>query len=230
MQAVAVSSACSAFAGAAVASKAQSVARFAPKASKAARKVTVMAAGSNPVSAGYARALLETAAEKNALADVHRDVECLSKVLSTNTDLLNFLSNPIISEAQKKKLFKTVVSEAGLNQYTSNFVNVLVDKKRADRLVEILDEFQSQYFSLTETQLAKVVSAVELETAEQGLIAQKLQAMTGAKNIKLQVVVDESLIAGFKAWPEVQFPRGWVFLSCTQRFVLSWVGGRTKEL
>lgn len=42
-----------------------------------------------------------------------------------------------------------------------------------------------------------VKSAVKLEEPQQFLIAKKLQELTGAKNIKIKPVIDESLIAGF---------------------------------
>ena len=46
-------------------------------------------------------------------------------------------------------------------------------------------------------QVATLKSAVKLEQEQQFLIAKKLQELTGAKNIKLKPIVDESLIAGF---------------------------------
>jgi F-type H+-transporting ATPase subunit delta len=38
---------------------------------------------------------------------------------------------------------------------------------------------------------------VKLEEPQQFLIAKKLQELTGAKNIKIKPVIDETLIAGF---------------------------------
>lgn len=45
--------------------------------------------------------------------------------------------------------------------------------------------------------MATVTSAVQLDEDEQFQIAQKLQELSGAKNIKLKPVLDPSLIAGF---------------------------------
>ena len=43
-----------------------------------------------------------------------------------------------------------------------------------------------------------LTSAIQLDEEEQYKIAEKLQQITGAKNIKLKPVLDPSLIAGFK--------------------------------
>merc|ERR1719183_2709832 len=61
----------------------------------------------------------------------------------------------------------------------------------------ILEEFETLYCEVTETQVATVTSAVQLENEQQFLIAKKLQELTGAKNIKLKPEIDEDLIAGF---------------------------------
>ena len=46
-------------------------------------------------------------------------------------------------------------------------------------------------------QVAVLRSAVQMEQEQHFLIAKKLQELTGAKNIKLKPVIDETLIAGF---------------------------------
>ena len=50
---------------------------------------------------------------------------------------------------------------------------------------------------MSNLQVAILRSAVKLEQEQQFLIARKLQELTGAKNIKIKPIVDESLIAGF---------------------------------
>eukprot|EP00898_Chlorokybus_atmophyticus_P000486 jgi/Chlat1/1438/Chrsp12S01998 len=161
----------------------------------ATRKATVMKA--DTVAGGYAQALLEAAQASNSLDDVHRDVDYLDSLIKKDEAFASFITNPIASDEDKKSILKTVATEAGLNPFTSNFLQLLVDKKRSDILGEIVEQFEDIYCDITDTQVAIVTSAMELEESEQSLIAQKLQTMTGAKNIKLKVNVDESLLAGF---------------------------------
>ena len=50
---------------------------------------------------------------------------------------------------------------------------------------------------LTDTTVATLRSAVKLEQEQQFLIAKKLQELSGARNVKIVPVIDETLIAGF---------------------------------
>eukprot|EP00475_Leptophrys_vorax_P009358 TRINITY_DN1620_c0_g1_i1.p1 TRINITY_DN1620_c0_g1~~TRINITY_DN1620_c0_g1_i1.p1 ORF type:complete len:254 (+),score=40.53 TRINITY_DN1620_c0_g1_i1:132-893(+) len=158
------------------------------------RAVVCMAKES--AAAGYAAALVELGQSTSTLEAIHKDIETLSGLVANN-ELASFLASPVASDAQKKSVIKSLAAESGFNSYTTNFLNVLVDKKRVNILKEIAAVFEELYCDITDTQVAIVTSAVKLENSQQALIAKKLQSMTGAKNIKLKNVVDATLIAGF---------------------------------
>jgi F-type H+-transporting ATPase subunit delta len=117
--------------------------------------------------------------------------------MKESEDIKNFLSNPTINENKKKELVKKVASESGFNEYTVNFLNLLIDQNRMDAISEICEAFESKYCELTDTMVATLRSAVKLEQEQQFLIAKKLQELSGARNVKIVPVIDESLIAGF---------------------------------
>jgi len=149
------------------------------------------------VGASYANALLDIAQSKNTLEAVHTDIDSLASLMKENMDVKSFLSNPTLPEEKKKGLVKRIASESGFNNYTVNFLNLLIDQNRIDAIEEICDAFETKYCSLTDTQVAVLRSAVKLEQEQQFLIAKKLQELTSSKNVKIKPVVDESLIAGF---------------------------------
>lgn len=66
-----------------------------------------------------------------------------------------------------------------------------------DAISEICEAFETRYCELTDTMVATLRSAVKLEQEQQFLIAKKLQELSGARNVKIVPVIDESLIAGF---------------------------------
>lgn len=117
--------------------------------------------------------------------------------MKESEDIKNFLSNPTINENKKKDLVKKVASESGFNEYTVNFLNLLIDQNRMDAISEICEAFETRYCELTDTMVATLRSAVKLEQEQQFLIAKKLQELSGARNVKIVPVIDESLIAGF---------------------------------
>ncbi|GAB4818405.1 hypothetical protein N2152v2_005451 [Parachlorella kessleri] len=165
--------------------------------SRGVRRVTAMKVALENIGSQYANALVEVAQAHNALEAVHTDVDSLAGVLKENKDVKDFLSNPTAKVENKKALIKRLASESGFNQYTVNFLNLLVDGNRIDAIDEICESFEVSYCALTDTQVATLRSAVKLEQEQQFLIAKKLQELTGSKNIKLKPVIDESLIAGF---------------------------------
>jgi len=143
------------------------------------------------------QALAETAQAAGVLESVHQDVETLAGYVKLNPDFMQFMSNPVVADQRKKDLVDSLASEAGFHAYTSNFMMLAIDKGRAVLMPVILEAFDNIYCDLTETQVAKVTSAIALENEQQFLIAKKLQELTGAKNIKLKPEVDDSLLGGF---------------------------------
>jgi F-type H+-transporting ATPase subunit delta len=149
------------------------------------------------VGASYANALVDLAQTKNALEAIHTDMDALASVMKESADVKGFLSNPTLPEGRKKDLVKRIAAESGFNQYTVNFLNLLIDQNRIDAITEICEAFESKYCELTDTMVATLRSAVKLEQEQQFLIAKKLQELSGARNVKIVPVIDESLIAGF---------------------------------
>jgi F-type H+-transporting ATPase subunit delta len=172
---------------------------FGSKAAAAPRaaRVVAMAGRRNDVSDSYAKALVELAEEKAVLEQVHADVDAVAGLIKENKKLSELWFNPVVDATKKKAVVAKISKEAGFQKYTTNFLNLLVEKDRVNLLNEICESFEEQYCVLTDTQVATLRSAVKLEQEQQFLIAKKLQELTGSKNIKLKPVIDQSLIAGF---------------------------------
>jgi len=162
-----------------------------------ASRMIAMAGRRNDVSDSYAKALVELAEEKGKLEAVHADVDSVAALVKDNQKLRELLYNPVVEGNKKRAVIAKIGKEAGFQKYTSNFLNLLVEKDRLNLLSEICESFEEQYCDLTDTQVATLRSAVKLEQEQQFLIAKKLQELTGSKNIKLKPVIDKSLIAGF---------------------------------
>jgi len=132
-----------------------------------------------------------------ALIFTNDDLGTIAELIKENKKLAQLLMNPVVDAEKKRAVLAKIGKEAGFNQYTNNFLNLLVEKDRLAILDQICESFEDQYCKLTDTQVAVVRSAVKLEQEQQFLIAKKLQELTGSKNIKLRPVIDQSLIAGF---------------------------------
>jgi F-type H+-transporting ATPase subunit delta len=114
-----------------------------------------------------------------------------------NKELYEFLVSPVIDGDKKKTILKTLAEDAQFSDVTLSFLNLLVDKRRIELINEVVKEFEAIYNEITDTEVANVISAVKIEKPQLALIAKKIQSMSGAKNVRIKNIVDESLIAGF---------------------------------
>lgn len=151
---------------------------------------------SDTAAGGYATALAELAESTGCLEAIHKDIENFGEILK-NPEILEFLVSPVVREEKKKAILKTLADDAKFNSFTLNFFYVLIDKKRFGLILDVVKEFSTIYYDLTDTQVATVASAVKIEKAQLALIAKKIQTLSGARNVRIKNVIDPSLIAGF---------------------------------
>ncbi|KAH7404499.1 hypothetical protein KP509_15G029000 [Ceratopteris richardii] len=123
-------------------------------------------------------------------------MEVLDKYLD-DKQVFDFFNNPTIFDDKKKAVMKSIADAERFSSYTLNLLNLVIDKKRTSILKEIVKEFEELYNEITDTEIAIVTSAIKISTEQLAQIAKKIQSMSGAKNVRMKNVVDESLIAGF---------------------------------
>ena len=143
----------------------------------------------------YAEALLELAASDSS-SDLTTDMNVVSQFLATSSDLKNFLGNPLITRVTKKKVIKDVLGEQ-ISSRTLTFLMLLVDRNRIAFLDSVAQKFLELSYKKDSIEIAKITSSIQLSGQQQKDLAEKLKAMTGAKQIKLALRVDPKLIGGF---------------------------------
>jgi F-type H+-transporting ATPase subunit delta len=144
----------------------------------------------------YAVALADVALANNTLEATTGDVEKIEKFFS-DPSVYGYFVNPTIDVEKKRKTLDEIAESGGLQPFTTNFLNILVDSRRIDLINEIVKEFEVVHNRLTDTELAVVSSVVKLESQHLAQIAKQVQKLTGAKNVRIKTVIDPSLVAGF---------------------------------
>ena len=89
----------------------------------------------------YALALFELAQEKGQTGSVHEDLRELKNVYKDNKELEQLLGNPKLPMAKKKELLADLFE--GANPLILNTLYVLLDKKRMNEIVNLVDEFNT---------------------------------------------------------------------------------------
>ena len=144
----------------------------------------------------YAEALLELANSSGSLKETTNDMNIVSQFLVSASDLKKFLGNPLVTREAKKNVIKDILGEQ-IDKKTLTFLMLLVDRGRIAILGNIAQRFLELSYKSDSIQIAKIISSVQLSAEQQKNIAEKLKTITGAKQIKLALKVDPTLIGGF---------------------------------
>ena len=144
----------------------------------------------------YAEALLELANSSGSLKETTNDMNIVSQFLVNSSDLKKFLGNPLVTREAKKNVIKDILGEQ-IDKKTLTFLMLLVDRGRIAILGNIAQRFLELSYKSDSIQIAKIISSVQLSAEQQKNIAEKLKTITGAKQIKLALKVDPTLIGGF---------------------------------
>lgn len=144
----------------------------------------------------YARALYDFSVEQNIMHQVTADFQNLEVFLSKTSELTEYLSNPVVGIKQKEDvLTKTLKSQ--LNAETFKFLMVLVKRDRINLLPAVIVGYLELVYKTASVKMVEVSTAFPLTTLQKLNLIKKLKELTNAREIRLVVTVDSSLIGGF---------------------------------
>ena len=144
----------------------------------------------------YARALYDFSVEQNIMHQVTADFQNLEVFLAKTPDLTEYLSNPVVSLKQKEAILtKTLKSE--LNSETFKFLMVLVKRDRINLLPSVILNYLELVYKTASVKMIEVSTAFPFTTLQKLNLIKKLKELTNAREIRLVVTVDSSLIGGF---------------------------------
>jgi F-type H+-transporting ATPase subunit delta len=146
----------------------------------------------------YAKALFAVGKEENALDEYATSLKEFATMLADNPELDDALSNPMYPLDAREGVMAEVVKAADLSTIMGNFLNLIVQKRRADVLCDIAEMFQILVDEENNIAQGTVVSATELSAEMQAKVQETLEKITG-KQVTLTTQVDESIIGGMIA-------------------------------
>jgi len=144
----------------------------------------------------YARALYDFSVEKNLMHQITADFQNLEISLTENPDLTDYLNNPLISVEQKQELLEKAL-KSELNQETFKFISVLNKRKRINLLPAVISNYLELVYELASIKMIEVSTAFAFTNLQKNTLIKKLKELTNAREIRLVINVDSSLIGGF---------------------------------
>eukprot|EP00465_Bigelowiella_longifila_P011867 CAMPEP_0185252988 /NCGR_PEP_ID=MMETSP1359-20130426/1913_1 /TAXON_ID=552665 /ORGANISM="Bigelowiella longifila, Strain CCMP242" /LENGTH=247 /DNA_ID=CAMNT_0027835287 /DNA_START=44 /DNA_END=787 /DNA_ORIENTATION=- len=145
----------------------------------------------------YGTGLAQMAKEEKIIDKVQNDLKVWVDVFKTEPQVRDFMYDPLSNVEEKKGLVDDVVKKAGMQGYTSNFLNLLLDMGRFDQLEDIAQVFEEEVMKMQDTKAVTVRTAVDLDDDAMFKIAEKVKQISGVQNIQMKQEVDDSLLAGF---------------------------------
>ena len=152
---------------------------------------------SNETSERYALALFELANEKSELEDIEKNISFLLEVCKNNQDFNGFLKNPTNQLELQSKVFAEISKIMKLNKNFSNFLQLIINKRRIFFLEKILNKFIKISSNSKGKIDATLISSKDLSQDERNKISQEISKSIKSK-IEFIFKTDKSLISGIK--------------------------------
>jgi F-type H+-transporting ATPase subunit delta len=144
----------------------------------------------------YARALYDFSNDQNIMHQVTADFQNLEVLLKQTPDLISYLTSPIVTNVAKEEMItKTLKSQ--LNKETFQFLLLLVKRNRINLIQQVIDIYLNLVYDLASIKMVEVTSAFPFTNKQKNQLVKKLKDMTNAREIRLAITVDSSLIGGF---------------------------------
>ena len=148
------------------------------------------------IAAPYARALFDFSVEKNIMHQITADFQNLEIFLNETAELTDYLDNPVVSQnAKREVLTKTLKSQ--INTETFKFLMVLVERNRINLLSSIINSYLELVYETASIKMIEVSTASAFTNLQKNTLIQKLKELTNAREIRLVITVDPTLIGGF---------------------------------
>lgn len=146
----------------------------------------------------YAKAIFTVGQEQKKYEEYNDVLQGLAGLYSTHPEVIDALTNPLYPMDVKEKVMKGIVGSMTVDKIMGNFLNLLVQKKRATILPEIATAYQTMVDEAKNISHGNVISAIELSDQLKGNVQKILEKLTG-KKVELTTSVDPSIIGGIIA-------------------------------
>ncbi|MFD1036852.1 F0F1 ATP synthase subunit delta [Virgibacillus byunsanensis] len=148
------------------------------------------------VSKRYAEALFQLGNEKATLEKLIEELHVVREVFQNNQQLYKFLKHPKVNYVEKKQFLDEAFQ--GYSTDVLNTMKLLVERQRVEIIPSTIDHFIKLVNDAEGIAQATVYSVRELSDMEKQELESKFAKRFNKKAIKLENIVDPSIIGGVK--------------------------------
>jgi F-type H+-transporting ATPase subunit delta len=157
-------------------------------------------AGEDPIVSGmagrYATALFELALDGKAVDAVKADLERFDALTADSADLHRQVRSPVFGAEEQGKALAAVLDKAGIGGLAANFLKLVASNRRLFAVRDMIKAFRTLVARWKGEVSAEVTAAETLSDNHLEGIKAALKAVTGGKEVDLNVRVDPTIIGG----------------------------------
>ena len=146
----------------------------------------------------YAKAIFTVGQERGKFEEYNDVLAGVAGLYVSNPEVVDALTNPLYPLDIREKVMAGMIDSMEVDSVMGNFLNLLVEKKRAEILPEIAEEYKTMVDEEKNISHGSVISAVELSDELRENVQTTLEKLTG-KKVELTTSVDPSIIGGIIA-------------------------------
>ncbi len=143
----------------------------------------------------YSKALFELAQEKNSVENVLKSLAVVTEIMKLSRDFRIVMLGAGISAAEKKNIIGLLCKKYSIDNITSNFLKLAIDRGKLKFLPYIYEMYQKRYRQLIGIMSAEIISAIKLEKKIIKNITEKLSKKT-KKKLEVKEIVNPEIIGG----------------------------------
>ncbi|MCZ2257539.1 F0F1 ATP synthase subunit delta [Sporosarcina sp. G11-34] len=144
----------------------------------------------------YALALFELAQKNGQTGPVQKDLLEVKKVFQNESELVQLLNTPQLTATKKKELLANLFK--GANPLVVNMLSLLLDRKRINEVVNLVDEFVASADEAAGTAAATVYSTRKLSADESQAISTAFAQKVGKNALRIENIIDPTLLGGIR--------------------------------
>jgi F-type H+-transporting ATPase subunit delta len=144
----------------------------------------------------YAKSLFDEANQKGTLDAIFADLGTINAAINSSKELKAMYKSPIIRGAKKQAITNEIFG-GKISATTSQFLQLLIQHGRENYIQEVFASFFKLYNLQKGISEVTVITASELDAANEQKISSFIKAQSGFPNVKINKKVDESILGGF---------------------------------
>lgn len=142
----------------------------------------------------YASALFEVGLELDKVEDFFKELNIIKGVFEMEDRLFQILTHPRITKSDKKSLIKDVFKD-NISKEISNFLYIIIDKRRERNILEIVNRYKEIYNDHKNITNVIATTAIPMDEESKQNLKNKLEEKLN-KKVEISNKVDPSIIGG----------------------------------